>query len=59
MVRGFTVIEVLVTLVIMSILLGLGTVGIRASLVNGRDAERARTQPDTTPRHHGSRGNIW
>ena len=41
MVRGFTVIEVLVTLVIMSILLGLGTVGIRASLVNGRDAERA------------------
>ncbi len=38
--RGFTVVEVLVTLVVMAILLSLGTVGLRASLANGRDAER-------------------
>ncbi|MBC7512470.1 prepilin-type N-terminal cleavage/methylation domain-containing protein [Candidatus Saccharibacteria bacterium] len=38
--RGFTVIEVLVTILVMVILLGLGTVGLRASLANGRDAER-------------------
>jgi prepilin-type N-terminal cleavage/methylation domain-containing protein len=38
--RGFTVIEVLVTLVVIGILLGLGTVGIRSSLANARDAER-------------------
>lgn len=38
--RGFTVVEVLVTLVIMAILLGLGTLGIRSTLANGRDAER-------------------
>jgi prepilin-type N-terminal cleavage/methylation domain-containing protein len=38
--RGFTVVEVLVTLVIMAILVGLGTVGLRATLANGRDAER-------------------
>lgn len=38
--RGFTVVEVLVTLVIISIILGLGTVGLRSSLANGRDAER-------------------
>lgn len=38
--RGFTVVEVLVTLVIISIILGLGTVGLRSTLANGRDAER-------------------
>lgn len=38
--RGFTVVEVLVTLTIMAILLGLGTVGLRSSLANARDAER-------------------
>lgn len=38
--RGFTVVEILVTLVVMAILLGLGTVGLRATLANGRDAER-------------------
>ena len=38
--RGFTVVEVLVTLVVIGILLGLGTVGIRSSLANARDAER-------------------
>jgi len=38
--RGFTVVEVLITLVIIGILLGLGTVGLRSSLANGRDAER-------------------
>ena len=38
--RGFTVVEVLVTLVVISILLGLGTVGLRSTLANGRDAER-------------------
>jgi len=39
--RGFTVVEILVTLIIMTILLTLGTVGIRSSLANARDAERA------------------
>lgn len=38
--RGFTVVEVLVTLVVISILLGLGTVGLRSTLANARDAER-------------------
>ncbi len=38
--RGFTIVEVLVTLVIIGIIMGLGTVGLRASLANGRDAER-------------------
>lgn len=38
--RGFTVVEVLVTMVIIAILLGLGTVGLRSSLANARDAER-------------------
>lgn len=38
--RGFTVVEVLVTLIILAILLGLGTVGLRSTLANGRDAER-------------------
>lgn len=38
--RGFTVVEILVTLVVIAILLGLGTVGLRATLVNGRDSER-------------------
>jgi prepilin-type N-terminal cleavage/methylation domain-containing protein len=37
---GFTVVEVLITLVILTILLGLGTAGLRSSLANGRDAER-------------------
>lgn len=38
--RGFTVVEVLVTMVVIAILLGLGTVGLRGSLANARDAER-------------------
>lgn len=38
--RGFTIVEVLVTLVIIGIIMGLGTVGLRSSLANGRDAER-------------------
>ena len=38
--RGFTVVEVLVGLVIMTVLLTLGTLGVRASLENARDAER-------------------
>lgn len=38
--RGFTVVEVLVTLVVIAILLGLGTVGLRSTLANGRDSER-------------------
>lgn len=38
--RGFTVVEVLITLVIMTVLLALGTIGIRGSLANARDAER-------------------
>jgi prepilin-type N-terminal cleavage/methylation domain-containing protein len=39
--RGFTVVEVLITITIMAILLGLGTVGLRSALANSRDAERA------------------
>lgn len=38
--RGFTVVELLITLIVIGILLGLGTVGLRATLANGRDAER-------------------
>lgn len=38
--RGFTVVEVLITLIVIGILLGLGTVGLRATLANGRDSER-------------------
>lgn len=38
--RGFTVVEVLVTLIVIGILLGLGTVGLRSTLANGRDSER-------------------
>lgn len=38
--RGFTVVELLITLVVIGILLGLGTVGLRSTLANGRDAER-------------------
>lgn len=47
--RGFTVVEVLVTLVVIAILLGLGTVGLRSTLVNGRDAER-KTDAETIAR---------
>lgn len=39
--RGFTVVEVVVTLTVVVILLGLGTVSLRSSLANGRDSERA------------------
>ena len=39
--RGFTVVEIIITLVVMTILLSLGTVGIQGSLANARDAERA------------------
>ena len=38
--RGFTVVEILVTLVVMAIILTLGTVNLRSSLANGRDSER-------------------
>ena len=38
--RGFTVVELLITLVVIGILLGLGTVGLRSTLANGRDSER-------------------
>lgn len=38
--RGFTVVELLVTMVIITIILGLGVVNLRSSLANGRDAER-------------------
>ena len=38
--RGFTVVEILVTLVVMAIILTLGTVNLRGSLANGRDSER-------------------
>jgi len=38
--RGFTVVEVIVTMVVITVILSLGTVGLRASLANGRDAER-------------------
>lgn len=38
--RGFTVVEVLITLVIMSILLALGVVGMRGVQANARDEER-------------------
>jgi prepilin-type N-terminal cleavage/methylation domain-containing protein len=46
---GFTVVEVLITLVILTILLGLGTAGLRSSLANGRDAER-KTDTETVAR---------
>jgi prepilin-type N-terminal cleavage/methylation domain-containing protein len=39
--RGFTVVEILITLVVMAILLGLSTVGMRAMIANGNDSERA------------------
>jgi len=38
--RGFTVVELLITLVVMTILLTLGVVSVRSSLVSARDAER-------------------
>jgi prepilin-type N-terminal cleavage/methylation domain-containing protein len=38
--RGFTVVEILVTLVVLSILLTLGVVGLQSSLAHGRDSER-------------------
>lgn len=39
--RGFTVVEILITLVIMTILLTLGVITVRESLAQARDAERA------------------
>lgn len=38
--RGFTVVELVITITIMGILLTLGVVNLTASQVNGRDAER-------------------
>ena len=38
--RGFTVVELLITLVIMTILLTLGVVSVRSTLINARDSER-------------------
>lgn len=38
--RGFTIVEVLITLAIMAILLALAVVNIQSSLKNGRDVER-------------------
>ena len=59
--RGFTVVEVLVTLVVIAILLGLGTVGLRSTLVNGRDSER-RSDIETIARGleiYYERGNPY
>lgn len=39
--RGFTIIELLITMVIVVILLTLGTVAVRSSLIKARDSERA------------------
>lgn len=39
--RGFTAVELIITLSLMAILLVLGTVSLRSSLIDGRDAERA------------------
>ncbi len=38
--RGFTVVELLITLIVMAILLTLGVVNLRSTLANGRDTER-------------------
>lgn len=38
--RGFTIVEILITLVVMVILLTLGTISITGLLANARDAER-------------------
>lgn len=38
--RGFTVVELLITLVVMAILLSLGVAGMRGTQANARDAER-------------------
>lgn len=38
--RGFTIIEVIITLAVIVILLGLSTLGIRSALANGNDSER-------------------
>ncbi len=38
--RGFTVVEILITLAVMAVLLGLGVVSMRSVLANGRDSER-------------------
>lgn len=38
--RGFTVVELIITITIMGILLTLGVVNLNATQVNGRDAER-------------------
>lgn len=38
--RGFTVVELLITITVMGILLTLGVVSLNATQVNGRDAER-------------------
>lgn len=38
--RGFTVVELIITITIMGILLTLAVVGLNATQINGRDAER-------------------
>lgn len=38
--RGFTVVEIVITITVMGILLTLGVVSLNATQVNGRDAER-------------------
>lgn len=38
--RGFTVVELIITITVMGILLTLGVVSLNATQVNGRDAER-------------------
>jgi prepilin-type N-terminal cleavage/methylation domain-containing protein len=39
--RGFTIVEMLITLVVMAVLLTLGVVSLRGVIANGRDNERA------------------
>jgi prepilin-type N-terminal cleavage/methylation domain-containing protein len=37
---GFTIVEIIITMAMMAILLGLGVVGMRSSIANGDDSER-------------------
>lgn len=38
--RGFTIIEIIITLTVMAVLLGLGVVGMKGAIANGNDSER-------------------
>lgn len=37
---GFTIVEIIITMAVMAILLGLGVVGMRSSIASGNDSER-------------------